>query len=99
MQKIIQISAMSFGAQSCSYQCYGILYALTEDGKVYWMREGDDKWYKCTSEAPQEIVEAKPEQHTTTPCPKFRCSWKCRIGYKVKCGAIACRIERHSVEE
>jgi hypothetical protein len=66
MQKIIQISAMSFGGQSASYQCYGLLYALTEDGKVYWMREGDGKWYKCTSEeAPQEIVEAKPEQHTT----------------------------------
>jgi len=66
MQKIIQISAMSFGRQSSKYQCYGLLYALTEDGNVYWMREGDDAWYKCASEeAPQEIVETKPEQHIT----------------------------------
>lgn len=32
-----------------------------------------------------------------TPCPKFRCNWKCRIGYKCKCGGIACRVERHSI--
>jgi hypothetical protein len=66
MQKIIQIAAMPFGGQSCSYQCYGLLYALTENGKVYWMREGDDKWYECTAEeAPLKAVEAKTEQHTT----------------------------------
>ena len=34
-----------------------------------------------------------------TPCPKFRCNWKCRVGYKVKCGGIACRIERHGARQ
>jgi hypothetical protein len=32
-----------------------------------------------------------------TPCPRFRCDWVCRIGYKCKCGGVACRVERHSV--
>ena len=34
-----------------------------------------------------------------TPCPKFRCNWKCRIGYQCKCGSTACRVELHSVSD
>lgn len=42
-------------------------------------------------------VEGSPSASGYTPCPKFRCNRKCRIGYKCKCGGIACRVERHSV--
>ena len=45
MDKIIQISTISFNEPSSVWQCYGILYALTESGKIYWQRIGTgDEW-------------------------------------------------------
>lgn len=46
----------------------------------------------------KKAVSRKPALNSDyTPCPKFRCGWKCRIGYDCKCGGSYCRIERHSV--
>ena len=46
-----------------------------------------------------DIKEAQERSDNSgyTQCPKFRCNWKCRIGYLCKCGGTACRVERHSV--
>ena len=63
--KIIQISTISFGGQSSNYQCFGLVYALTDTGKIFWRREGcNDTW---TEEAPLEVL----QQPTTQPVPQL----------------------------
>jgi len=54
-----------------------------------------EAWHNVT----QETSGTQPTSTNTdiTLCLKFRCNWKCRIGFKCKCGATPCHVEWHGV--
>ena len=81
----------------CGGECYVARVYQTDNEWIAYCKACGVIVRKYTRRAVAKAALKPSHSSRYTPCPRFRCDWKCRIGYNCKCGGIACRIERHSV--
>lgn len=68
-----------------------------KEGDICYKSGVCEKTY-CSEESNKGCFIKYKKNNKLIECPKFRCGWICRIGFKMKCGGVSCRVEIHGVE-
>jgi len=66
--KIIQIAALPFGGQSSQYQTFGMIYALSDDGRIFFRSEEQlEDWVEDVGVFPAPKIKEAVNTASNTP--------------------------------